>query len=105
MHIVENAKTEMRYQVNQNFILREIAGEALLVPVGEAGMFTNSMVSLNLTSLFLWKQFTVPNTIGSVIHEAQETFDDPSGKMEDEIRQCVLEYVKTGLLKEVLSND
>lgn len=95
----------MRYQVNPNFILREIAGEALLVPVGEAGMFTNSIVSLNVTSLFLWKQFTEPNTIERVIHEAQEVFDDPSGKMEDEVRQFVLEYVKTGLLKEVLSND
>ena len=93
----------MRYQVNPNFVLREIAGEALLVPVGEPGMFVNSMVSLNVTSLFLWKQFTKPNTIDNVIRQAQEAFDDPSGKMEDEIRQCVLEYVKTGLFREVLS--
>ena len=38
-----------RYQVNPNFILREVAQEAVLVPVGDAGRFEGTMISLNAT--------------------------------------------------------
>lgn len=98
-------KANSLYQVNPNFILREIAGEALLVPVGEAGVFENSMISLNVTSLFLWKQFDEPSTVDDVIKKAQAAYDDPSGKMEAEIRQFVIEYVKAGLIKEVVTDE
>ena len=95
----------IQYQVNPNFILREIVGEAIIVPVGDAGIFENSILSPNATSLFIWKQFEEPNTIDSVIKKAKSLYDDPSGRMEAEICQFVLEYVRTGLLKEVITNE
>ena len=95
----------VRYQINPSFILREIAGEAVLVPVGDVGIFENAMISLNSTSLFLWKQFEEPNTIDGVIQKAEAVYDDPSGRMGAEIRQFVFEYEKAGLLKEVVTDE
>ena len=94
-----------RYQINPTFILREIAGEAILVPTGDAGVFTNSMISLNPTSLFLWKQFEEPRTVDEVVEKAKSIYEDPSGRMEDEIRQFVSEYIRANLLREVLTDE
>lgn len=85
---------------NPDFLLREIGGEAVLVPVGEAGVFENSVISLNDTCRFLWQQFQTPRSVADVIAAAKEEYDDPDGVMEQGIHQFVKEYLQYGLLKE-----
>ena len=53
----EEGKDVRLFIANPDFLLREIGGEAVLVPVGEAGVFENSVISLNDTCRFLWQQF------------------------------------------------
>lgn len=45
----------VRYKANPDFILREIAGEILLVPVGEQTKVLNGMVTFSETGAFIWK--------------------------------------------------
>lgn len=93
-------KAERKYKANPDFLLREVAGEAVLIPVGEAGVFENSVISLNDTCSFLWKLFQEPRTEEEVIAEAKTEYSDPDGEMEQGIRSFIEEYVKYGLLKE-----
>lgn len=93
-------KAERKYKANPDFLLREVAGEAVLIPVGEAGVFENSVISLNDTCSFLWKLFQEPRTEEEVIAEAKKEYSDPDGEMEQGIRSFIEEYVKYGLLKE-----
>ena len=88
------------FKANPNFLLREVAGEAVLVPVGEAGIFENSMISLNETCRFLWQLFQEPRSVEDVIAEAKEEYSDPDGEMEQGIIDFIREYLKYGLLKE-----
>ena len=88
------------FTANPDFLLREIGGEAVLVPVGEAGVFENSVISLNDTCRFLWQQFQTPRSVEDVIAAAKEEYDDPDGVMEQGIHQFVKEYLQYGLLKE-----
>ena len=87
-------------KANPNFLLREVAGEAVLVPVGEAGIFENSVISLNETCSFLWKLFQEPRTAEDVITEAKKEYSDPDGEMEQGIKDFIREYLQYGLLKE-----
>ena len=89
-----------KYIANPDFLLREVAGEAVLIPVGEAGVFENSVISLNDTCSFLWKLFQEPRTEEEVIAEAKKEYSDPDGEMEQGIKSFIEEYVKYGLLKE-----
>ena len=89
-----------RFKVNPNFLLREVAGEAVLVPVGEAGIFENSVISLNETCRFLWQLFQQPRTVEDVIAEARKEYSDPDGEMEQGIKDFIREYLQYGLLKE-----
>lgn len=88
------------FKANPNFLLREVAGEAVLVPVGEAGIFENSVISLNETCRFLWQLFQEPRTVEDVIAEARKEYSDPDGEMEQGIYDFIREYLKYGLLKE-----
>lgn len=44
-----------RFQINSDFVLREIASEFILVPVGKAAERFNGLASLNRAGVFLWK--------------------------------------------------
>lgn len=90
-----------RYQVSPQFILREIAGEGILVPVGDSGIFAHCMITLSDSCRFIWNQFEHPHTVEEVIALAEEAYTDPTGMMAAEIEQVVAEYFKVGLLKEV----
>ena len=43
-------------RVRQELILREIAGEHILVPVGEAALRFQGMITLNESGLLLWQK-------------------------------------------------
>lgn len=89
-----------KFKANPDFLLREVAGEAVLIPIGEAGVFENSVISLNDTCSFLWKLFQTPRTIEDVIAEAKKEYTDPDGIMEQGINSFVSEYLNHGLLLE-----
>lgn len=101
-HLSEGKKEEnsRMLRANPDFLLREVAGEAVLIPVGEAGIFENSVISLNETCRFLWQLFQQPRTVEDVIAEARKEYSDPDGEMEQGIRDFIREYLQYGLLKE-----
>lgn len=43
-------------KLKQEFILREIGGDSLLIPVSSLDSNFNGIISLNETSVFIWKQ-------------------------------------------------
>ncbi|MBQ3548087.1 MAG: PqqD family protein [Clostridia bacterium] len=58
---------------NENFVLKELMGSFVLVPVGEAAMNLNGVITLNETAKFLWDaaegEFEVNDLIDAVIAE------------------------------------
>ena len=89
-----------RFKTNPNFLLREIAGEAVLIPVGEAGIFENSVISLNESCSFLWQLFQTPRTAEEAIAEAKKEYDDTDGVLEQGVYQFINEYFQYELLRE-----
>lgn len=95
-----NQQPAVRYRTNPNFLMREIGGESVLVPVGDAGRFENSVLSLNRTCSFLWKVFEAPHTIQEAVDAAKECFSAPDGEMERDIIAFVTQSVELQLLQE-----
>ena len=91
---------EKKYKTNPNFLLREIGGESVLIPVGEASVLNNSVINLNETSLFLWKQFETAQTATEIIDKAISIYDAPEGIIEKEIVEFINAYLEVGLLEE-----
>lgn len=98
--LLQQIPQDKRYKANPNFILREIGGEAILVPIGDAGVFENTMLSLNETCVFLWKFFQAPKTAQEAIDEAKKIYDDPSEEIERGVYGFIKDYLHYGLLME-----
>lgn len=43
-------------RISEEFILREVAGSYIVMPYGEKAVDFNSMITLNDTGAFLWRQ-------------------------------------------------
>lgn len=92
---------EPKYQTQPEFIFREIGNDTILVPAGVTGELENSMIYLNETYAFLWKQFQTPCTVSEVIQRAKELYKDPEGNMEIQIRGAVEEFAQHAVIKAI----
>lgn len=91
-----------RWQTNEDFILRTIAGESVLIPVGNVldPRFDNCMITMNETAAFLWQLFSdAPRTEEEAIAAAEAAFSAPEGVIPGHIREFITEYANLGLLR------
>ena len=54
-------------KINENFVLKSIAGEAVVMPVGDAVNKVNGMIKLNPTAEVIWKALEQETTLEDVI--------------------------------------
>ena len=66
---------EVRYQANPNYILREIAGEYILVPTGRELENFNGLAAVNETGVFLWKLLEEKRTFTEIVECFQKEFE------------------------------
>lgn len=88
------------YQVNSDFLLREVGGEYLLIPTGNSIDSINGMVSLNETFYFIWKQFQSPHTIYEVVLATMEEYEDTDGRIASGIYRFVMESLTLKFIRE-----
>lgn len=89
-----------RYVASDQYILRTIAGENVLVSVGENAAFDNGILSLNDSFAFLWQLYQEPITLDEAIQKATMEYDDSEGTMKDHIKSFLWQNVQMGLLIE-----
>lgn len=93
-------QSQIRYFSNPDYLLRKIAGEAVLVPTGSNAEKFNGMITLNDTCSFLWEFFQTPHTISEAVDAAKEIYQDDTGSLESDISGFVTESVTLGYFKE-----
>ncbi|MCD7754921.1 MAG: PqqD family protein [Firmicutes bacterium] len=54
------------FRRNPEFLLREVVGEAILVPTGAAGLQFSGMGTMNATGTFLWNLLEQPRSLGEL---------------------------------------
>lgn len=101
-YLKENSYSEKAklYIANEDYLLREIAGEFTLVPVGSGAEQLNGMLGLNETFQFIWNQFQKPHTVYDVVLAAKAQFSDSKEMIEKDINDYVKESLQYGFLKE-----
>lgn len=91
---------ERPYVASEDYILRRIAGDSVLVSLADNDYLGNSILSINDTFVFLWELFQVPRTLEAAIAAAKEEYEDPEGKLEGHIRGFMWQCVQLKLLTE-----
>lgn len=62
-------------RTNTDYILKEIAGESLLIPTGEASQRLNGMIRLTETAAFIWKQVDDAENLEEIVRRMTDEFE------------------------------
>ena len=89
---------ETKFQANSNFILREIAGDYILVPTGDAIKSFNGLISLNETGAFLWNLLEQKRTLAELSEFMAKEYEMTAEECETDIR----EFLEPALEKQVV---
>lgn len=76
-------------KVDKEFVLREIAGDNILVPVGETALDFNGLITLNEVGAFLWNKLQSEITIDELVQEVLDEYEVD----EDTARKDILEFI------------
>lgn len=88
------------YQISPDYILRNIGGSDVVVPVGSHlnPAFESCMLMLNQTASFLWKLFQQPITEAEAVRQCKQHFDGPVDSIEWHICNFIQQLLERGVL-------
>lgn len=90
----------MKIARNNEFVLREIAGESFLIPVGEASARFNGMITLNGMSAFLWKQLEAVITEEELVNAILETYEVEEAQAKEDLHAFLMRMKALEMIQE-----
>ena len=72
-------------KIEKEYILREIADDYIIVPVGKTAQEFNGMITVNETGAFLWKLLTKETTKEELLHAMLEEYEVSAEEAEADI--------------------
>lgn len=60
---------------NPDFILRNVAGKLVLVPVGKAAAAFPGMITVNTAGKFIWELLETPQTLEQIVEAMTERYE------------------------------
>lgn len=88
-------------KISENYILREIAGEYIVVPTGSAAMDFKGLITLNDTGVFLWKLLQEDDqTKGSLLDALCEEYEVVREEAKADIEEFLQRIRSEGMLIE-----
>lgn len=81
-------------------MLREVAGNSIVVPVGAASVDFNGMITLNEVGAFLWKQLAEGATKEQLCQAVLDNYHITQDKAEADIDEFLHSLCESKLLEE-----
>ena len=85
-------------KILKEFILREIAGEHVLVPTGETTQEFNGLITLTETAGFLWKNIEQAETVQDLVGLMLEEYEVDEETAQKDVEKFVAQLVDSGFV-------
>lgn len=85
-------------KIKDGYLLREVAGNIIVVPVGEASVNFNGMINLNETGAFLWKLLQNDTEPKIILKELMSEYDVDEATAKADIEAFINKMYGAGLL-------
>lgn len=82
-------------KIDRNFVLREIAGEYIIIPTGKTALEFNGLITVNEIGMELWKMLQNEVTFDDLLNGIMEEYDVDEEVAKEDI-QDFLEKLKEG---------
>lgn len=84
----------------QDVVLREIAGEHILIPTGQAALRIHGMINLSESGLVLWNRLQSDCTEQALVDAILAEYDVDRETAAADVRAFVAQMTEVGLLEE-----
>ena len=86
-------------QVSKDLILREVAGEYILIPVGKAALKIHGMINLTESAVFLWKKLQEDCTEEDLVQALLKEYDIDRETAAADVRELIEQMQKIGVME------
>lgn len=88
-------------KINKDYMLREIAGESLLIPTGTASQKLNGMIRLTETAVFIWKQVDTAADLAEIVRRIREEFDVDEETAQRDVHGFLREFYLLDMVRDI----
>ncbi|MBO5838015.1 MAG: PqqD family protein [Clostridia bacterium] len=85
---------------NSAFLLREVAGTLVIVPVGKAAAEFSGMITLNATSAYLWQLLETEQTVQTLTDALVARYEVQQSKAQQDVESFVSKLKLVGAITE-----
>ena len=85
-------------KTHPDFILRQIAGENILVPCGEAAKRLSGLINLNSTAAFIWQNLNDAKDLDELTARVMENFEVDEETARRDVNGLTAELILAGLV-------
>ena len=85
-------------KTNKDFILRDIAGDKILVATGKASEHFNGMITLNDVAAFIWENIDDCESEDILVDKILDEFDIDRETAVEDARDFIGQLLKCGML-------
>lgn len=82
------------------FILREIAGDTILIPSGAAAQKFNGLITINELGAFIWNALQTETTLDAIVEQITESYEVDADTARADAVSFLDELRKVGGLEE-----
>ena len=86
-------------KVNSDFILREIAGEHIIIPTGKTVLDFNGLITFNDVGVFLWKKLQNEISMDELVNAVLKEYDVPEKVAREDVKDFVDRLIKANILE------
>ena len=86
-------------KIKPGYLLREVAGQFVVVPVGEAALNFNGVISLNKSGAFLWKLLQYDLVFDELVQQIVSTYQVTLSVAKEDAEAFINKMNRHGLLE------
>lgn len=96
-----NSDGEKIYQINPSYLLREIAGEHAIIPIGEDCLISNAVMTPNHSAAFIWNVFMTPCTEEEAVQKVLQEYEGEAEDIRVDVHRFIKDTLNYKILREV----
>lgn len=85
-------------KINGSFVMREVVGEYLLIPVGDSALKLNGMVTLDEVAALIWKGIEAGKEKEEILQQILEEYDVDEETARTDMDDFLKRFSETGII-------
>lgn len=87
-------------KVSENFVMRNVAGDVVLVPTGPVAQYFNGMISMNEVSGFIWQHLEQCETPEDMLKLVLEEYEVDEEVAKKDVYEFLANLKRAGMIED-----